>query len=147
MALPPQIFKTHPPPPPPPPCTGHAGDTHLGQVHEVLRFFVDLLPEAGVVIRGEGVAEDLNAGPVVEPGDALHEVRGGVVAEVRRDVADPQTVSAGIKVVVILVGRLVQRRHLGEGRGGGDAYGSMYTNTLAHKSCNGEVHSFTSKHK
>ena len=42
----------------------------------------DLPPEAGVVVWRQRVAEDLHLGPAMEARHALHEVRGGVVAEV-----------------------------------------------------------------
>ena len=67
----------------------------------------DLSTEAGAVIGGERVAENLHAAAVVEARDALHEVGGRVVAEVRGEVADAQAPTTGKEVVQILVGGLV----------------------------------------
>lgn len=49
---------------------------------------------------------------VVHARDGLHEVGGGVVAEVRADVADPQASVAGLQVLRVLVGWLVQSINL-----------------------------------
>lgn len=57
------------------------------------------------------VAEDLDPGSVVESGDGLHQVAGRVVAEVRRDVADPDPAVGG-QVAAKLVGRLVEHADL-----------------------------------
>ena len=51
---------------------------------------LNLLSERGVVARCECIAEHLHMGPVMQPRDTLHQVGGGVVAEVRGEVADPQ---------------------------------------------------------
>ncbi len=52
------------------------------QVDEVLRLLAHLLPEGRPVVRGQGVAEDLHAGPVVHPRHGLHQVRCRVIAEI-----------------------------------------------------------------
>lgn len=44
--------------------------------------------------------------------DGLHEVGGGVVAEVRADITDPQASIAGLQVFGVLVGWLVQSVNL-----------------------------------
>ena len=84
----------------------------------MLRLGAYLFPEAGVVIDGERVAEDLDRDLVVEPGDALHEVGGGVVAEVRGQVADAQSYSssssAGSQSLGECVGCFVECGHLRE---------------------------------
>ncbi len=80
---------------------------------------VDLLPKAGVVVGGEGVAEDLDAAGFMEARDTLHEVGSWMVAEVGGDVANPKSVSAGVEVPRVLVGRLMQGGHLEEEEGGG----------------------------
>lgn len=49
---------------------------------------------------------------VVHARDGLHEVGGGVVAKVRTDVADPQAPVAGLQVLRVLVGWLVQSVNL-----------------------------------
>ena len=54
----------------------------------MLRALADLLPERGVVVGRERVAEDLDVGPVVAAGDGLHQVGRGVVAKVGADVPD-----------------------------------------------------------
>ena len=46
---------------------------------------------------------------VVHAGDGLHEVGGGVVPEVRADISYPQTPGAGLQVLGVLKGRLVER--------------------------------------
>lgn len=42
-------------------------------------------------------------------GDGLHEMGGGVVPEVRADISHPQTTRAGLQVLGVLKGRLVER--------------------------------------
>lgn len=45
---------------------------------------------------------------VVHARDGLHQVGGRVVAKVRADVTNAQTASAGLQILGVLVGRLVQ---------------------------------------
>ena len=68
---------------------------------------MDFLSEASAIVGGEGITEDLDMGFVVKARDALHEVRGGVITEVRRDVTNPQPATAGNKILRILIGGLV----------------------------------------
>ena len=90
----------------------------------MLRLGAYLLPEAGVVVDGERVAEDLDRDLIVEPWDALHEVGGGVVAEVRGQVADAQSCSSSSsssgrsQSLGERVGSFVECGHLRERYGG-----------------------------
>ena len=54
------------------PIRGLAVIRDLAEVDEVLGALRDLLPEGGAVVGGQAVAEDLDAGAVVDAGDALH---------------------------------------------------------------------------
>ena len=54
----------------------------------MLRLLCNFLTETGAIVGREGVAKDLYPALVVESRDALHEMGGRVVAEVRREVAD-----------------------------------------------------------
>lgn len=107
-------------------------DTDLRQIDEVLRFARDLGTERGPVVGAERVAENLDARPVVEAWNRLHQMRRRMVAEVGRDVADAQSeiaaaaaAAAGLgagrrrrwggQLLWIFVGRLVQQQHLHRG--------------------------------
>ncbi len=64
---------------------------HLREIDEVLGLFRDLLSEGALIIWSKGVAENLHFGLIVESWYGLHEMRGGVVAEVRGDIANSQS--------------------------------------------------------
>ena len=74
----------------------------LGEVDKVLGLARDLLPEGGAVVGLEAVAEDLDAAAVVHAGDGLHEVRGGMVAEVGAHVADAESLACAMRLFQIL---------------------------------------------
>lgn len=57
----------------------------------MLGLFRDLLSEGALIIWSKGVAENLHFGLIVESWYGLHEMRGGVVAEVRGDIANSQS--------------------------------------------------------
>ena len=76
---------------------------YLGEVHKVICLRLNLLSEGGVVAGREGIAEHFDKRPVMHPWYTLHQVGGGVVAEVRREVANPQPPSRGRHVLGILV--------------------------------------------
>ena len=76
----------------------------------MLRLGGNLASEACVVVDREGIAEDLDAGAVVETRNALHEVGGWVVAEVGRNVADSEP--TGKKILGEVEQRLVERCYL-----------------------------------
>ena len=73
----------------------------------MLGLVLNLPPEAGVVVGGKRVAEDLDLVMPVEARDTLHEVGGRVIAEVRGDKANPQTTSALDQTTRVLEGSLV----------------------------------------
>ena len=74
----------------------------------MLCFLRDLLPEASAIILGERVAKYLHPGFAVEPGHTLHEVRGGMVAEVRGKIAHAKTTSTGKHALGVGIRCLVQ---------------------------------------
>ena len=84
----------------------------LRQVNKVLSLRGDLGSEVGAIVRTEGVAEDLYVCLVVQAGDALHQVGRGVVAEVRADVAHPQTTATHLQVLRVIIRWLVQYVYL-----------------------------------
>ena len=58
----------------------------------------------------------LHVGLVVQAGDALHEVRRRVVAEVRADIANAQPAAVRHQVAPVVVRRLVQHVDLSSAR-------------------------------
>ncbi len=52
---------------------------------------LDLHPEVCVVIRGNCVTENLYSVSVVHSGDGLHEMAGGMIPEIGRDISHLQT--------------------------------------------------------
>ena len=78
----------------------------------MLSLLTDLPPEGALVIWGERVAEDLHFRFVMKPGYGLHEVRGRVVAEIGRDIADSQPASTVEQALGISIRSDLQRSHL-----------------------------------
>ena len=76
----------------------------------MLRLGGNLVSEACVVVDREGIAEDFDAGAVVETRNALHEVGGRVVAEIGGNVADSEP--TGKKILGEVEQRLVERCYL-----------------------------------
>ncbi len=69
------------------------------------------LPESGAVVCRKAVAKDFHLGPVVHARNGLHEVAGGVIAEVGRDVSNAQA-AVRCELAAELVRRLVEYAHL-----------------------------------
>lgn len=70
------------------------------KVDEVLGFPTDFLSEARAIIGCQTVAEDLHFVPIVNPGNGLHQMGSGMVAEIRRDVTDSEaTIKLGRELV------------------------------------------------
>ena len=78
----------------------------------MLGLLLYLTSEAGVVVRRKGVTEYLHISPAVVPRDTLHQVGGGVVAEVRGHVANPQPTTAAFEIGGIRVTVPAQAGHL-----------------------------------
>ena len=69
------------------------------------------LPEGGAIVRAKGIAENLHLGPVMQARNGLHEVAGGMVTEVGRDVPNTETTVRG-PTRGVLVGWLVENSNL-----------------------------------
>jgi len=63
---------------------------NLREIDEMLGLAADVLTKGRVVVGSQTVTEDLHLGPIVQAWDGLHEVAGGVIAEVGADVTDPE---------------------------------------------------------
>ena len=80
---------------------------NLTQINKMFRASRNLLSKRSVVVRRERIAKYFNLGPIVNAGDALHQMRGWVISEIRTYVTDSQP-AVGSQIVAELVRTFVK---------------------------------------